>query len=139
MDDKAAAARVSSDQEVMQKLEKVASQVEQGVKSQANSRKPPEVVLQEGDNSMPRLKGGEKWDVSTGKESAVGEKEPEIPKTNEEKDVESELNSLLKRSPSTCLSSSIVVNKSGMILTTNCSNNILQILLPLFKEGQGHL
>ena len=47
------------------------------------------------------MKGGEKWDVSTGKESAMEEKEEEKEKTEEEKDVEHELNSILKRSPST--------------------------------------
>ena len=67
-------------------------------------RKPPEVVLNDGDANVegrPKLKGGEKWDVSTGKESAVGEKEEQKAKTDEEKDVELELNSILKRSPST--------------------------------------
>ena len=66
-------------------------------------RKPPEVVLNDGDTNVegrPKLKGGEKWDVSSGKESAVGEKEDHKAKTEEEKDVELELNSILKRSPS---------------------------------------
>ena len=66
-------------------------------------RKPPEVVLNDGDTNVegrPKLKGGEKWDVSSGKESAVGEKEDDKAKSEEEKDVESELNSILKRSPS---------------------------------------
>lgn len=67
-------------------------------------RKPLEVALNDGKKDAegrPKMKGGEKWDVSTGKESAVGEKADDKGKTEEEKDVEHELNSILKRSPST--------------------------------------
>ncbi len=59
-----------------------------------------------------KVKGGEKWDMSTGKEAAgVGKegggggqaegKEEPAAETQEEHDVEVELNSILKRSPST--------------------------------------
>ena len=100
MDTESAAA--ASDQEVSQKLK----EVEAAAKKAADlgpPRKPPEIVMDPGNESATgrrKLKGGEKWDVSSGKESTVGEKEPEVVKTDEEKDVELELNTILKRSPS---------------------------------------
>ena len=68
-------------------------------------RKPPEVAMNDGKKDAegrPKMKGGEKWDVSSGKDSPVGEKAESKGKTEEEKDVDEELNSILKRSPSMC-------------------------------------
>lgn len=93
--------KVAADQELAQKLKDASTKESTGIPLQ---RTPPEVVL--GDSNAegrPKLKGGEKWDVSSGKESAVGEKEEDKAKTEEEKDVELELNSILKRSPSKLL------------------------------------
>ena len=52
-----------------------------------------------------KMKGGEKWDVATGKEAAMVEKQGETAKeetaeTKKEHEVELELNDILKRSPS---------------------------------------
>lgn len=112
---------LQSDQDMIQNSEKVASAVKSEEKSRPNPRTPPEVVQGVGDSSMPRkkLKGGEKWDVSSGKESVVGEKEPEITKTEEEKEVELELSSLLKRSPSMHLLILKAFHNSRVTLTEN--------------------
>ena len=45
------------------------------------------------------MKGGEKWDVTTGKESAK-ESKTKVIETKEEHEVEVELNSILKKGPS---------------------------------------
>ena len=51
-----------------------------------------------------KMKGGEKWDMATGKEAAMEEKKGEGKKdeaeTKEDHDVEIELNSILKKGPS---------------------------------------
>lgn len=58
-----------------------------------------------------KMKGGEKWDVATGKEAAMvvdkegGSKEPPKEETQEEHDIEVELTSILKRGPSKSFSS----------------------------------
>lgn len=90
-----------TDQEVDRKLRNAenAAKNAPGVKGPVRT---PEIVLETEEKSVAgrkKMKGGEKWDVSTGKESAQSEKE-ESPKTNEEKDVDRELNAILKRSPS---------------------------------------
>ena len=87
------------------KLKEVITGTKDGSASEGvvGHRKPPEVVMGSGDSNVegrPKLKGGEKWDVGTGKESVLGEKQDEKEKTTEEKDLEVELNSILKRSPS---------------------------------------
>ena len=100
MDAKSVAA--ASDQDVGQKLKEVEAAARRAAEL-GIQRKPPEIVMDPGDESAAgrrKMKGGEKWDVSSGKESAVGEREPEVVKTDEEKDVELELNTILKRSPS---------------------------------------
>ena len=119
MDRKAAIGILQSDQDVIQKLEKAVSAVNSDEESQPNPRTPPGVVPRVGDSSMPKkkLKGGEKWDVSSSEESVASEKEPRITKTEEEKDVELELKSLLKRSPSTHLLILNTLYKSRLILT----------------------
>ena len=88
---------------------KEASNVAKEAVEPQGQRTPPEVVLDNGDKGVAgrkKLKGGEKWDVSSGKEAGTTQKE-EVKKTDEEKDVEMELNSILKRSPSESLSSHI--------------------------------
>ena len=100
MDAKSATA--ASDQDVGQKLKEVEAAARR-VAELGIQRKPPEIVMDPGDESTDgrrKMKGGEKWDVSSGKESAVGDREPEVVKTDEEKDIELELNTILKRSPS---------------------------------------
>ena len=101
MDAKAAAA--ISDQGVSQKLKDAIEAAKQSP-SDETPKKSPEVILQAGEKTAPgggkKVKGGEKWDVSTGKESSVGDKEKAVEKTDDEKDVDVELNSILKRSPS---------------------------------------
>lgn len=53
-----------------------------------------------------KMKGGEKWDMATGKEAAMvvdkegSSKEPGRKETQEEHDIEVELNSILKKGPS---------------------------------------
>jgi hypothetical protein len=94
--------KANADAEILRKLT-AALEEKESIETTAQ-RKPPEVVLNNGDKTdegRPKMKGGEKWDVTTGKESAMEEKEEEKEKTEEEKDVEHELNSILKRSPST--------------------------------------
>ncbi len=71
---------------------------------------PPPTVL--GEASMAeksvagrkKMKGGEKWDMATGKEAATEEKNKDGKKdeaeTKEDHDVEVELNSILKKGPS---------------------------------------
>ena len=93
---------IGTDRDISRKLKEATST--QDSADLPTQRVPPEVVLSENHvEGRPKLKGGEKWDVSSGKESALGEKEEEKVKTEEEKDVELELNSILKRSPSTWL------------------------------------
>ena len=65
-----------------------------------------------------RIKGGEKWDMNTGKEAAMvvdkeGMTKEEKKKTKEDHDVEMELNSILKKGPSKLL----VVIWKGCALT----------------------
>ena len=92
---------IEKDQDASPKVKEITSTQENA--DLPAQRVPPEVVLSDNHvEGRPKLKGGEKWDVSSGKESAVGEKEDEKVKTEEEKDVELELNSILKRSPSAC-------------------------------------
>ena len=59
-----------------------------------------------GESVRKKGDGGEKWDVSSGKQAVLDEKsansKAKEEKTEEEKDVEAELNSILKRSPSMC-------------------------------------
>ena len=102
MDAKAAqAAAAVTDQEVNRKL-KNAEKAAKNAPGRNGPGRTPEIVLETGEKSVAgrkKMKGGEKWDVSTGKESAQSEKE-ETPKTDEEKDVDMELNAILKRSPS---------------------------------------
>ncbi|MCJ1438825.1 hypothetical protein MMC27_008215 [Xylographa pallens] len=89
---------IETDQDISRKLKEATSTHESA--DLPTQRIPPEVVLSDNHiEGRPKLKGGEKWDVSSGKESALGEKEEEKVKTEEEKDVELELNSILKRSP----------------------------------------
>jgi len=89
---------IETDQDVSRKLKEAISTQESA--DLPTQRVPPEVVLSDNHvEGRPKLKGGEKWDVSSGKESVLGEKEDEKVKTEEEKDVELELNSILKRSP----------------------------------------
>lgn len=66
-----------------------------------------------------KVKGGEKWDMSTGKEAAgvskdggQAEVKEETAETKEEHDVEVELNSILKRSPSTFCALSRILRAS---------------------------
>ncbi|KAL9123106.1 MAG: hypothetical protein Q9187_000335 [Circinaria calcarea] len=101
MDAKAAqAAAAMTDQEVSQKL-KDAKKAAKNAPGMDGSKRVPEKVLETGEKSVAgrkKMRGGEKWDVSTGKESAESEEEV-ASKTNEEKDVDVELNAILKRSP----------------------------------------
>ena len=57
-----------------------------------------------GERNRKKGDAGEKWDVSSGKQAVLDEKnsgaKAKEEKTEEEKDVEAELNSILKRSPS---------------------------------------
>ena len=102
MDSKSATA--ASDQEVSRKLKEAENAAKQAMDvdvSVQSPKKPPEIALEAGEKSVAgrkKMKGGEKWDVSTGKESTVVEKQQETPKTEEEKDVELEFNTILKRS-----------------------------------------
>ena len=92
-----------SDQDVIRKLKEAGSAAKASVETQG-PRTPPEIILEGGDSSVAgrkKMKGGEKWDISSGKESVLEEKEP-VKKTDAEKDVDLELNSILKRSPSKC-------------------------------------
>ena len=102
-----AAPPLVSDQDVNEKLKGASNVAKEAVETQGH-RTPPEVVLNNVDKSVGRkkVKGGEKWDVSSGKEAGTAQKE-EVKKTDEEKDVEMELNSILKRSPSESISSHI--------------------------------
>ncbi|MCJ1380467.1 hypothetical protein MMC17_003572 [Xylographa soralifera] len=89
---------IETDKDISRKLKEATST--QDSADLPVQRVPPEVVLSDNHvEGRPKLKGGEKWDVSSGKESALGEKEEEKVKTEEEKDLELELNSILKRSP----------------------------------------
>lgn len=94
----------TSDHDVSKKLKEAAVGSKESAETPAQ-RIPPEVTLTEGEKDSegrPKMKGGEKWDVSSGRDSPVGEKAENKGKTEEEKDVELELNSILKRSPSMC-------------------------------------
>ena len=143
MDAKSAA--VTSDQEVGRKLREAESAAKYSSDGHVrDSRKPPEIVLDAGEKSVTgrkKIKGGEKWDVSTGKESTVGEKQEEVVKTEEEKDVELELNTILKRSLSMHkLHLFLVLTHQRRVADTLLiSYNIFKILLPLFEESKGHI
>lgn len=94
----------SSEQNGSKKLKEAAVGNKQRVETPVQ-RKPPEVALNEGTTNAegrPKMKGGEKWDVSSGKDSPVAEAAQNKGKTEEEKDLDQELNSILKRSPSRC-------------------------------------
>lgn len=69
----------------------------------------PVPALETGEKSVAgrkKMKGGEKWDMATGKEAAMvvdkegAGKEPEKVETQEEHNIEVELNSILKKGPS---------------------------------------
>ena len=134
----AKSAAVHSDLEVGQRLKEVEIAAKKAA-GLGTPRKPPEVVMDRGDETAAgrrKLKVGEKWDVSSGKESAVGEKVPEVIKTDEERDVELQLNTILKRSPSEydfALWNSPFTKKSPR------SHHILQVLLSFLEKSQGYL
>lgn len=92
----------TSEQDVSKKLKEAAVGNKESIERPVQ-RKPPEVALNEGKTDAegrPKMKGGEKWDVSSGKDSPVAESAENKGKTEEEKDLDQELNSILKRSPS---------------------------------------
>ena len=110
----------ASDLEVSQKLDAAkqeAAQVagEQGAQKpmtpgDTRSESPPPKVQGDASSSgqksvagRKKMKGGEKWDMNTGKEAAM-EKDKEgkkdEPETKEDHEVEIELNSILKKGPS---------------------------------------
>ena len=89
------------------------------------------------------MKGGEKWDMATGKEAAMVEKQgeaatEETAETKKEHEVELELNDILKRSPSgfAVEPRSWPVGGEGMNTHTCHSHHILQIILPLFEKSE---
>ena len=110
----------ASDQEISQKLDAAkheAAQVagEQGAQKpmspgDTKPESPPPKVSGEaskGEKSVAgrkKMKGGEKWDMATGKEAAMEDKKKEPEKneaeTKEDHEVEVELNSILKKGPS---------------------------------------
>lgn len=117
MDAKAAAAKDAENVDVGQRLR----EAETAAKKAADAKMPNPNAAAAAEKEVPiladaaknvagriKVKGGEKWDMGTGKEAAgvgkeggqTGGKE-ETPETQEEHDVEVELNSILKRSPST--------------------------------------
>lgn len=102
MDAKAAqTAAAVTDQEVSQKL-KDAGKAAKNAPAMDGPKRVPEIVLETGEKGVTgrkKMRGGEKWDISTGKESAESEKGA-TPKTKEEMDIDIELNAILKRSPS---------------------------------------
>ncbi|MCJ1338159.1 hypothetical protein MMC09_003444 [Bachmanniomyces sp. S44760] len=110
MDEKAAAEKqkITTDQDLSRKLKDAEDAARQVATDSATpNNKQPEVVLggsedradDQSSTRGPRTRGGEKWDVSSGKDSPVAETEGEKEKTEEEKDVDLELNTILKRSP----------------------------------------
>lgn len=112
-------AKDASDQDVAQKpidAQKAITgepNIENRPKLLLNPDSPPDTgsipALETGEKSVAgrkKMKGGEKWDMATGKEAAmvvdkerVG-KEPDKVETQEEHNIEVELNSILKKGPS---------------------------------------
>jgi glutaredoxin len=113
--DAVAAEATAADQEVARKLkEKLEAQKvvgpskneggpgEKGAEEAAAGQPPILEVADGGEKTVPsrKIKGGEKWDINSGKEAPVDAKEQNEQKSDEEKDTEVELNAILKRSPS---------------------------------------
>ena len=90
--------------------------------------------------------GEKKWGEKGDKEDAVDKKEE---KSQEEQDIEAELNAILKRSPSKLRYFALLIylccHSSAMPSTSKAdnfdlrSNHLLKILLPLLKESKGRL
>ena len=150
MDEKAAAEKqkITTDQDLSRKLKDAEDAARQVATDSATpNNKQPEVVLggsedradDQSSTRGPRTRGGEKWDVSSGKDSPVAETEGEKEKTEEEKDVDLELNTILKRSPST---SHLNIAVLGALQVPNklmhSSNNLFKILLPILEKSKGH-
>lgn len=88
------------------------------------------------------IRGGEKWDMATGKEApAKDRKTKDAKKSKEEEEeseeehkVEMELNSILKKGPSKHKSIDLLIGRQA---NGGCnSNNILQNILPLFRQSE---
>ncbi len=105
-------AKELSDSARRQKLLEVqrAAQASTGLDSPALAARSPEAesAEQKGVAGRKRMKGGGKWDMATGKESALPgshaggakEEKAQVVETEEEHEVEVELNSILKKGPS---------------------------------------
>lgn len=98
-----------------------------------------------------KMKGGEKYDMATGKEAAmVVDKEgagkikdgPERAETQEEHDIEQELNSILKKGPSmypiSLLPPALIARTPLTYFPASLSNHILQNQLPLLEKSQNN-
>ena len=83
------------------------------------------------------MKGGEKWDVASGKEAAMQvDKEGKLgePETQEEHEMEMEMNAILKKGPSNAYPADLwhQANSCG------CSHYIFQVILPVLRQGKAH-
>ena len=120
MDAKAATLKETvTDADITRKLKDAADAAKKAVVSSGPAKLPPpppgspvdEISLgtnrdgeEKGGAGRKKMKGGEKWDMATGKEAAMVEKEgepkEETAETKKEHEVEVVLNDFLKRSPS---------------------------------------
>ena len=87
-----------------------------------------------------KMKGGEKWDMATGKEAAMvvdkqgAGKEPDKVETQEEHDVDVELNRILKKGPSK--SETGEKTRRLTIACISASHHLLQIMVSLLEKSQ---
>ena len=156
MDAKAASLKETvTDADITRKLKDAADAAKKAVEPSSPAKLPPpppgslvdEVPLgTNGDGEersvagRKKMKGGEKWDMATGKEAAMVEKEgepkEETAETKKEHEVEVVLNDILKRSPSRSIRPHAVPWLGCENTLTENSHNILQIVLLLLEESK---
>lgn len=96
-----------------------------------------------------KMKGGEKWDMATGKEAAIqahGQEEharQEEQETQEQHEIEVELNAILKKGPSKLEPASVFADLKEFTCVTisdeaDDSHHLFQIILPLFCQSQAY-
>ena len=153
-------AKERSDQATQQKLLDAQRAAQAPVKSETSppAAKPPEEkpASQKSIAGRKKVKGGDKWDKVTGKDSAtVGDRvagtqdaKTTVVETKEEHEVEVELNSILKKGPSLSTPPPFLIwcdvqnSDSGCKSLTSyrlCSSHcLLQNILPPLQKGQIH-
>lgn len=134
--DKDADGDVDSDDEVLAKeMAERLKAAEQKAKELANAKAPnkpdsPSEVIGVGSSAGGQVKkvGG---DVVDGKQEVLAE-------TNEEHELEIELDRILKKAPGKLSPQHRISGRFAHANRSVCSNHLFQILLPLLKAGKGH-